>query len=127
MNNKKITIFYSDDQLYHNDKKLIPMGKNTRTVYTTDDYIGVRVSERIKWVEEMVKSALKRKTMTAVFTNDYWFMRLIEHFCPQEEFCINCIDDDKIVDRFVDIPNNHTLKVGEFIFRCSVREALKEG
>jgi hypothetical protein len=128
---KNLFVVYSDQMLTRKDQEWFPelflgLGPKGRTIYDSTDYWEVNASMRIKFVENLVKKRNK-KGRTVVFTNDYWFIRLLEHFCEDEEFCIFCADEEVFVNDFVGIPNNDVLKIGEFIFRCSVRKALKGG
>ena len=122
MNFKKITILYADDIWYIEANQ-----------YTADEHVcvyseayeQVKMSNRIKWVEELCQAALKREINTFIVANDYSFIRLIEAFTPSEHFCIYHCDSDCLVDSFVDLKPNPTLEVGEFVFRESVKKALK--
>lgn len=121
---KKITILYADDLEdidFKQDYK-----HEFGTFIDENEYAEQRQSKRIEWVNNMVKQAMRRKTKTAIATNDYWFMRLVENATPTDSFCIYHQDVDKHFSNFVDMKPNPTLDVGTHIFHLSVRKALKQ-
>jgi len=119
--NKTITIWYADD--------LSTFGKTqwkSHYLCYEDDYMRRPMSERINWVENLVKYNLDNEHNLLVITNDYAFIRLLEHFTPNEHFCIYHADSDCVVNAYVDLNPNPTLDVDEYLFRIAVKKALKK-
>lgn len=126
---KKITIIYAD-RLYDTWEDLDSinreLGTKFKTMFHQSEYMDERMSNREEYVQTLVKGALKRKTNTAIFTNDYYFMRLLEFYTPGDQFCIYSFEDDEVFNQFVDLKYNPTLKLANKIFTLSVKQAMKK-
>jgi hypothetical protein len=120
----KVTIIYADNLASKIKQSEIWKDKFTKICYESE-YLAQPQSERIAWVEELCEVFLDSEDSLGVMTNDYHFIRLLEHFLPEDKICILNVDTNETVGCFVDLKPNPTLTVGEYIFRCSIKKALK--
>ena len=100
---KKITVIYADDISIINRE-------NYQDYYLVEEsnYLTQPQSSRIEYVLRLIRISLESYPNTVIITNDYAFMRLLEHKTYKENFCIYVYDNDEIVEKFVDLKNNNT-------------------
>jgi len=136
---KRITVWYQDD--LGNSHSLInsifaqrinsifaqreDKSKPIHAFVIQQSFYATPVSSRIEYVKSQVELLLEKEDKVIVFTNDYDYIRLLEEFTPPDKFGIYQADSDLFVDKFVDLKPNPTLELGEFLYRCSVKRALK--
>ena len=119
-----ITILYADDlSIFDNfNWSAYPIDKKI----TEAEYMALPMSQRIDWTENIAKEGNDGKQIF-VLTNDYQFMNLLEHASDKDKFRFYYGDTNQIVTTFIDLRPNPTLAVGEYLFTCSVKRALKGG
>jgi hypothetical protein len=128
---KRITVWYQDD--LGNSHSLInsifaqqeDKSKLSHAFVIQQSFYATPVSSRIEYVKSQVELLLEKEDKVIVFTNDYDYIRLLEEFTPPDKFGIYQADSNLFVDTFVDLKPNPSLELGEFLYRCSVKRALK--
>ena len=118
--NTKITIFYADNL----DDVMMENFPMMEAVIYENKYHTQPQSKRIKWVKNECKRALKRVTKTAIVTNDYAFIRLVEFSVPKQDFCIYDVEEDEYVISFCELKANPTLDVFDHLYNLTIKEAF---
>lgn len=117
---KKITIFYADDLVDASDAYI----KNIRdyqSLVEEQDYIALKVSDRIDWVKYKIESALNKSGNAAVITNDYSLIKLIELLVPKDQLVIYNADSNKFFSQFCELEPNPTLDIFDYLYRESIK------
>ena len=118
---KRVTIWYADDLSTFDEDKW----KNHRQCFETY-FMSQPMSKRLDWVKQLLISTYKMDEELVVITNDYAFIRLLEAYTPDGDFCIYQADCDCFVNEFVDLKPNPTLTLDEFLYKIAVKKALKQ-
>jgi hypothetical protein len=120
-----ITIVYADDVFVREaHQKTIELGFSL--IITQDVFYEQPQSCRIQWCKEMSELLLSKHKMSAILTNDYYLIRMMESLVPEDKLRLHHLDTGETVQKFVDLKPNPTLENGEYIFRASVQAALKQ-
>lgn len=117
-----VTVLYADDLSLFDDFDWDAYSYDREV--TEDEYMQQPMSQRINWTEAVAKDG-NNGLKVFVITNDYQFMNLLEYASDKDKFRIYHGDTDKIVTTFIDLKPNPTLDVGEYLYRCAVKRALK--
>lgn len=121
---KGITIVYADDVFERSAyQKTLELGFDH--IITQEVFYEKPQSYRIQWCEEMSELLLSKHKMSAILTNDYYLIRIMECLVPEDKFRLYHLDTGETVQKFVDLKPNPTLENGEYVFRASVRLSLK--
>jgi hypothetical protein len=121
-----ITIVYADSVYGH---KVFQAATDLgfKLIITEEPFHNTPQSQRIEWCKDIIKLMLEKdKGTSAILTNDYYFIRMIESVVPEDKFQIHHLDTGETVSKFVDLKPNPTLENGEYLYRASVRAALKQ-
>ena len=123
-----ITVLYADDMTpFLTADYLLQNWKNWDYMETETSFHKIPQSKRIERVEDICFSQNGSKQKIAIITNDYHFIRMLELNMEPSKFQIYNFDTGETVSKFVDLNPNPTLAVGEYVFRASVKAALKGG
>lgn len=122
-----ITVLYADD--LQAAEELIRSQSESEWDYVAHEstYHKTPQSKRIQWTKDFCEEYTQDALKVAIVTNDYQLINLIEHHTQKGKFFIFHMDANETVETFIDLRPNPTLEIGEYLFTCSVKRALKGG